>query len=152
MGKSTTLLGTAVVAGAGFYLYRLVRTGQKLQTQTSAKIHKINLTELVVKVNVTLKNPTSQSLKIRYPFVTLKHGKDTLGSSQVVDREVEIVKYGETTIMGITITVPLLSLASLGNEIRRALLTRQPLAVDVEISTAIGSLPITTTETIQIVQ
>ena len=127
VSKSTTLVGTAVVTGAGFYLYRLVRTGQKLQTETSAKIHKIRFIELLVKMSVTLKNLASQSLKFRYPFVALMYGKENLGSSQVVDREGDTVKYGENTIMGITITAPLVSLASLGNEIRCALLTHQPL-------------------------
>src|SRR6476620_10039931 len=110
-------LGTTLVAGIGgavAYALRLKRTGTQLESIAAAKIHSIKLDGLTVRIDVQLKNPSSTSLKIKFPFVKILFQDKVIGTSKVINKDITIPAYGEAKIDGIMITVPLTGLASLG--------------------------------------
>lgn len=115
-------VGVGVSAIAGYtYFKRLSLTSAHLEVVPSAMLHKINLTGITVKMDVRLKNPDGGSFKIKYPYIRLVHEGSTLGSSQAVDKDIELPAYGEAVINGIMIQIPLLNILSTAYKIYQAL-------------------------------
>ena len=106
-----------IVAGAGAYLFRLKRTSKHLESSIRARIHKISFTEIIIRLDVRLKNPTSGTLSLKYPFVKLSYKDQVIGTSQATNKDVTIPPHGETTIPGITIRLPLLKLTGLAKSL-----------------------------------
>jgi hypothetical protein len=113
------LIGAGAVTGIG-YLVRLKRTSSEMETIATAKIHKLDLTALTIRVDVQIKNPTTGSLKIKYPFVKILYKDSTIGSSQSINKDIEIPPFGEAQIKAILIQIPLLSLISFGASLLKA--------------------------------
>ncbi len=98
-------IGGGIIAGAT-YLFRLKRTSVELESVVTVNIFKLNLSGLVLRVDVQLKNPTATKFKIKFPFVKIIYKDATVGSSQVVDKDIEIPGYGEAVAEKIMITIP----------------------------------------------
>jgi len=113
------LIGAGLLAGIA-YVFRLRRTSAELETVVRAKLHQISLSGLTIRVDVTLKNPTSGSLNIKFPFVKLLYKGSTIGSSQATNQDIKIPAYGEAVIDGVFIQVPTLGLLSIGADIIKA--------------------------------
>ncbi len=114
------LIGAGTVTGIT-YLVNLKRTSSEMETVATAKIHKLDLTALTVRVDVRIKNPTKGSLKIKYPFVRIMYKEGTIGSSQSINKDIEIPSFGEAQINAIMIQIPLLSLISFGASLLKVL-------------------------------
>ncbi|HXA01893.1 MAG TPA: hypothetical protein VNW99_07895 [Cytophagaceae bacterium] len=108
------LLGAGIVglAAGGTYLYNLSRLSSELEIVIKAVIYKVTLSGLVVRVMVTLKNPTGGSLKVKYPFVKMLYKGNTFASSEVKDLDYELVKFGEKQLDPIDIKLSFITLAS----------------------------------------
>ncbi|MBI3502309.1 MAG: hypothetical protein HY063_10995 [Bacteroidetes bacterium] len=112
MSWKKTIIGTGIIGGAiaGLtYFFRLKRTSVELESFASIKIHKLDLSGLVIRVDVQLKNPTRTKFKIKFPFIKLIYPADsgtTIGSSQVVDKDITIPAYGEAVAEAIMIKIP----------------------------------------------
>jgi hypothetical protein len=115
-------IGTASAAGL-FYLARgvfnqaysleqLKQLSDQLQTIPKVNIHKLDFSGLTLRIDVKLKNPTSNGFKMRYPFVKVAYKTKTIGSSQAVDRVLSIPPYGEINIEGIMLNFPILGMLS----------------------------------------
>ena len=98
-------IGGGIIAGAT-YLFRLKRTSVELESFAKVNIFKMDLSGLVLQVDVQLKNPTATKFKIKFPFVKLIYKDATVGSSQVVDKDITIPSYGEAVAEKIMITIP----------------------------------------------
>lgn len=127
--------GTTIVAGLawlGYYLFGKKQLGDKMDTLTSGSIHSLNLQGLTIRVNVVLKNPTQYSIKIKQPYVKLllNNGK-LIGSSQIVNKQIEILPYGVQQIDPIYVTIPISGLLALGNSFYQMLLKKQPVKITV---------------------
>ena len=138
------LVGGGILAGASYYLLRLQRTSKHLESVTTARIHKISFTDIIIRVDVILKNPTGGTLSLKYPFVKLLYKGSTIGSSQASDEVISIPPHGEANIPGITIRVPLLSLTGLGEDLLKLIQgSPEGIAVDAvtitEIDIGIGA-------------
>ena len=145
MNKLTKILiGTGVVLTGG-YLFKMSRTSANLETEIKAIIHKFDLAGITIRVDAKIKNPTEGSLKIKYPFVKLSYKGDTVGSSQVVNQDITIPKFGEANIEAIMITIPLLGLLSAGvdllTSIKSATGVKIGITIITTIYTAISSFP-----------
>lgn len=115
-------VGVGVSAIAGYtYFKRLSLTSAHLEVVPSAMLHKINLTGITVKMDVRLKNPDGGTFKIKYPYIRLVHEGSTLGSSQAIDKDIELPAHGEAVINGIMIQIPLLNILSSAYKIYQAL-------------------------------
>lgn len=100
---------TGIVGGTTggiIYAARLRRTSEELETVNTINIHKLNLKGLIVRVDVQLKNPTRTKFKIKYPFVKLLYKGVTVGTSNVVDKDIPIEKFSEAVAEKIMIGIP----------------------------------------------
>jgi hypothetical protein len=98
-------IGGGIIAGVT-YLFRLKRTSVELESYAKVNIFKLDLSGLVLQVDVQLKNPTRTKFKIKFPFIKLIYKDATIGSSQVVDKDITIPAYGEAVAEKIMITIP----------------------------------------------
>ena len=145
MNKLTKILiGTGVVLTGG-YLFKMSRTSANLETEIKAIIHKFDLTGITIRVDAKIKNPTEGSLKIKYPFVKLAYKGETVGSSQVVNQDITIPKFGEANIEAIMIKIPLMGLLSAGLDLLTSLKSGAGVKIGITIITtiytAISSFP-----------
>lgn len=145
MNKLTKILiGTGVVLTGG-YLFKMSRTSANLETEIKAIIHKFDLTGITIRVDAKIKNPTEGSLKIKYPFVKLAYKGETVGSSQVVNQDITIPKFGEANIQAIMIKIPLMGLLSAGLDLLTSLKSGAGVKIGITIITtiytAISSFP-----------
>lgn len=104
-------IGGGLIAGAA-YLFRLNRTSAQLESYASVNIFKLDLKGLVLRIDVQLKNPTRTKFKIKYPFIKLIYKDTTIGTSQVVNKDIEIPAYGEAVAEKIMVTIPVKSIFS----------------------------------------
>lgn len=134
---TVTLVGGGVVAGAA-YLHRLLNTRAELEVEPTVSLHKVGLTGITIRVDVLLKNPARGTFSIKFPFVKLIYRDTTIGSSQVVDREITIPPFGEARIEGILIQLPLLSIFSIGTSIYSLIKQNKPVAMSLKVITSIN--------------
>ncbi len=95
------LAGTVISAGAiaGWsYVKNLKKAQAELEVVPKASIYQLSWDGLTIKVDVLLKNPTKGSFSVKFPFVKLLYKDATIGSSQVVNKEIKIPQFGEVLI------------------------------------------------------
>ena len=142
-------LGIAGAVGGIAYLLSLKRLSDELEIVTGASISKVTLTGLVLKVNVTLKNPTGGSVMVKQPFVKMIYADKTIASSQVKDANIEIPKFSEVNLDPIKIKLGFLSLATTVPALVKEYRETGKLNVIVHTVTTINdSLPYTKTDNI----
>lgn len=126
------VIGAGAITGIG-YLIKMKRTSSEMETVARAKIHKLDLTALTIRVDVKIKNPTKGNLKIKYPFVKILYKDSTIGTSQSINKDIEIPSFGEANIQAIMIQVPLLELIRFGASMLKAF--KEGTGVNVQIKT-----------------
>jgi hypothetical protein len=134
------IVGTGIGAGlVGLiaYVTRMKRTSAELESVSSAKIHSLKLDGLTLRVDVQLKNPTKGSFKLKFPFVKVLYKEKVIGSSQVINKDIQIPAYGEARIEAIMIKVPFTGLLSLGSGLYKALTQNEPAPITVKTITTI---------------
>lgn len=127
------LVGGGAYAGYK-YFSGLKQTSTELESVSSLMIHKMGLDGLTIRVDITLKNPTSGTLSIKYPFVKLLHENAMIGSSKVIDKDIQLSPFGETHIEQILINVPIMSILNLA----KSLVAKQPVKVVSKIISTIN--------------
>jgi len=113
-GKQIAIGAGAVAAIYGVtYLLKLNRLSNELETVTKVAIYNASLNGgIELRIEVTLKNPSGGTVKVKQPFVKLMSGDKVLASSQVQDKDITIPKFSEASTEPIMLTVGLLSLAT----------------------------------------
>ncbi len=129
-----TVIGAGAIAAIA-YLKNIKRAQAQLEIIPVINIHQISLEGLTVRVDALLKNPTGASFKIKYPFVKLTHKDALLGSSQAVNKDIKIPAFGQVMIKDIMIKVPVLSFFSVGYDIIKALMNKQPITLTISVIT-----------------
>jgi hypothetical protein len=110
MDAKKVLISLGVGAGAllGFnYFRKLQLTDMHMEIVPSAMLHKLDLSGLHIRMDIRIKNPDAGSLKIKYPFMRLAYEGETIGSSQAIDKDIQIPAYGEAVVNGIMIQIPI---------------------------------------------
>lgn len=115
-------LGTVAVGALGIYFWRLYQFGEQLVVTPRIEVYKVTLDGIMLRVNVTLKNPTSSSVMLQHPFVEIFHEGSLVATSKTSNAEKVIQKSSETKLDPIEITV---SLASLPDILTRLMTTDQ---------------------------
>ena len=150
-----TVIGGALIGGT-VYVIRLNKMGAELETTPTVKIHKLDLTGLTLRVDVQLKNPTRTPLKLKFPFVKLIYKGTSIGSSQVLDKDITLPAFGEAVIDQIMIRVPILSVFSLSGSLLSAIQNKETAKIDVTTLTTIDlgwkKVPFTKNDTVTISQ
>ena len=131
-----TLIGGALIGGT-VYLVRLNHVSAELETVPMIKIHKLDLTGLTIRADVQLKNPTRTALKIKFPFIKLVYKNTTIGSSQVLDKDISIPAFGEVVINEIMIKIPMLNIFSFSGGLIQAVQNKEAVKLDVKTLTTI---------------
>ncbi len=120
-----------VIAGVAYAL-RIRRTSAELETVTTVMVHKIDLKGVTLRVDATLKNPTQTKLKIKYPFVKLIYQDASIGSSQVVDKDIDLPPFSEARIEKIMIQIPVLGIFSIGAALAKSFLSGEAVKLKVK--------------------
>lgn len=134
------MVGTGIGAGlVGLvaYVTRLKRTSAEMESVATAKIHSLKLDGLTIRIDVQMKNPSSGSFKIKFPFVKLLYKDKTIGTSQVINKDIQIPAYGEARIEAIMIKIPITSLLSLGAGLYKLLMNNEPAPIFIKTITTI---------------
>lgn len=150
-----TIIGGGLIGGT-FYLLRLNKMNAELETVPMVKIHKLDFSGLTLRVDVQLKNPTRTAFKIKFPFIKLVYKGTTVGSSQVVDKDIQIPAFGGAIIDKMMIKVPLMNIFSLSGGLIKAIQNKEPVKLDVKTLTTIDigwkKVPYTKADTITLSQ
>lgn len=137
-------IGAGILLGGG-YLLRMSRTSANLETEVNSQILSLKLSGITLKVDAKIKNPTDGSMKIKFPFLKVIYKGETLGSSQVVNKDISIPAFGEANIGGMIINIPLSGVFSIGMELLQSLKTKGSVKVIVKVITTVyttfSSLP-----------
>lgn len=134
------LLGGAGLFFGGRYLMQMNRLENELETVITAKIHKLSLSGITLRVDVQLKNPTKGKIKMNYPFVKILHDGKTIGSSQSVNQEVEIPSFGEARIEAVMIELPYSQLLLNAWNMAQLIQEGKPVAVQVKVLSSLKML------------
>lgn len=131
-----TVVGGALIGGT-IYVLRLNKMNAELETIPMVKIHKLDFSGLTLRVDVQLKNPTRTAFKIKFPFIKLIYKGTSVGSSQVVDKDIQIPAFGEVIIDKMMVKIPLMNIFSLSGGLIRAIQNKEAVKLDVKTSTNI---------------
>jgi hypothetical protein len=134
------IMGTAIGAGVVAlisYFANMRRASVQLEVIPNAKIHSLSWTGLTIKVDAVLKNPTAASFKVKFPYIKISHKDTTLGSSQVLNKDIEIPAYGQVVIEGMMVEIGTLSFFSVAYDIIKALNNNEAVTMIVQIITTI---------------
>lgn len=104
--------GTLAALYGASYLLKLNRLSNELETVTKASIHKVSLQGIQLKIEVTLKNPSGGSIKVKQPFVKMIYNKETLISSQMENVNIEVTKFSEVAMKPIMLNIGFVTLAT----------------------------------------
>lgn len=134
------IMGTAIGAGvvaAISYFANMRRASVQLEIIPKASIHTLTWTGLTVRIDAILKNPTAASFKVKFPFIRVTHKDVTLGSSQVIDKDITIPAYGQVVIDAMMVEIPTLSFLSVAYNIIKALNNKEAVALIIQTITTI---------------
>lgn len=149
-------VASGALIGGTVYIIRLNKMNAELETVPMVQVHKLDLTGLTLRVDVQLKNPTRTPLKIKFPFIKLVYKTTTVGSSQVIDKDISIPAFGEAVIEKMMIRVPLMNIFSLSGSLIRALQNKEPVKLDVKTISSIDlgwkQIPYSKSDTITLSQ
>jgi len=137
MNKLTKILIGSGALLTGGYLFKMSRTSANLETEIKAKIHKFDLSGMTVRVDAKIKNPTEGSLKIKYPFVKLSFKGNTVGSSQAVNQDITIPKFGEVNIEAIMINIPIMNIVTVAFDMGKSIKSGTGVKIGIKIITTI---------------
>lgn len=145
------LFGAGAVAAlfGASYLLKLNRLTNELESVTKVSIHKVSLDGIDLRIDVTLKNPSGGTVKVKHPFVKVIYGTNTIASSQVKDVNITIPKFSEVNLEPVMINIGFLKLATTVPDLLKEYRNTGRLSIMVKTITTINdSLPYTKTDTI----
>lgn len=106
-------IATGVISGLRYYL-RLKKAYEQMETTAVVSLYKIGKEGVSVKIDITLKNPSKIKFKVNFPFVKVHYKGTMIGSSQVLNKQIEVPSFGEARIPDVTVLLPLSQLLFLG--------------------------------------
>lgn len=104
--------GTLAALYGASYLLKLNRLSNELETVTKASIHKVSLQGIDLRIEVTLKNPSGGTVRVKQPFVKMIHNGATVASSQMENIDIEVPKFSEVAMKSIDISIGFMTLAT----------------------------------------
>jgi len=131
-----SVVAVGVITGYSYYK-RLKRTREDLQIIPTASIYELNWQEIVIRIDVILKNPSKGSFSIKFPFISLSYKDATVANSQVINQDIKIPAQGEAIIQKILLKVPLASIFSVSTDLLKAIQSKQAITVNAAIKTTI---------------
>lgn len=131
-------IGVGIVGGAASYILKLRKTAVELEMVNSTMLHKVDFSGIYFKVNTLIKNPTKGTLTIKQPFVKLIYKEATIGSSQTIDKDIQIPSFGQVQLDPIMIQVPINGLFSLGADLLKVIKgSNEPVKMQIKTMTVV---------------
>lgn len=130
------LIGGGLVAGYSYYV-RMKKTSAELQVIPDASVYKVNWDGITIRIEVLLKNPTSGSFSLKFPFVKLMFKDALIGSSEVVDKDIEIPAFGQVKISKLLVNIPMASIFSVSTSILKAIQSKEQVKIVATMITTI---------------
>lgn len=93
-------------------MVKLQRFSKELESITKVSIHKVSLEGIELRIDVTLKNPSGGSLRVKQPFVKMIHEGTTVASSQIADVNITVPRFSEVSMEPIRLNIGFLMLAA----------------------------------------
>lgn len=131
-----TLVGGGLIAGYSYYL-KMKKTSAELEVIPDASIHAVNWDGITIRLDLLLKNPTKGSFSIKFPFVKLTFKGTTVGSSQVVNKDIKLPAYGQAKIEKLLVNIPILSIFSVSSSILKAVQNKEQVVITATMKTTI---------------
>jgi hypothetical protein len=133
---TVTLFGGGLIAGYSYYV-KMKKTQAELEIIPDAKIHEVNWDGITIRIDMLLKNPTKGSFSVKFPFVKLSYKNTTVGSSQVVNKDIKIPSFGQAKIEKLLVNIPILSIFSVSSSILKAIQNKEQLKITATLMTTI---------------
>lgn len=133
------LAGGVIIGGVLFIpkLIKLKNASPELDVVPTAKIHKLDFTGVTIRIDVQLKNPTTADFKMKYPYIRLSYKGSVIGTSQSVDKDIEMASFGEANITQIMMHIPITSVLSMAGALLKAVQNNTEVKVDITTITHI---------------
>ena len=135
------LIGSVVGAGAiaaYSYVRSITRAQAQLQIIPNVKIHKLGWDGLTLRIDALMKNPTQGSFTIKFPFIELFYNGDMIGSSQVINKDIHIIPFGQVLVEGMMVNIPVFNMGSTAYKIIQALLNDKPITFTIAAITTVS--------------
>lgn len=129
------MVGGVIVGGS--YFYNVRRASVQLEVIPKAYIHSLSLTALKIRVDALLKNPTRASFKVKFPYIRVTYNGSLLGSSQVIDKDIQVPAFGQVVIDSMMVELPVIGIASNAYSIIKLLLDKKPVKLAANVITTI---------------
>lgn len=121
------------------YFSNLKSAFEGLDIISKVNLHKIASDGIELRLDLTLKNPSDQSLSMKFPFIKLLYKGNVIGTSQVVNKDVNVPAHGEARVDKIMIKLPYVSLLSLGSGLANSIQTGAPIDLSVSTKTTVDT-------------
>lgn len=125
-------IGAALTMAGVAYAMRMNRANAELVSIVTGKIHKLDATGITIRIDLQLKNPTQQKLKIAYPFIKLLYKGTVLGSSKLIKKSINIPAFGEVLIDKIMFNIPISGIFSIGMDVYKAITNGDEIKVTIK--------------------
>jgi hypothetical protein len=130
-----TIIGGAIVGGS--YFYNMRRASVQLEVIPKAYIHSLSWSALTIRVDALLKNPTRASFSVKFPYIRVTYDGSLLGSSQVVNKDIQVPPFGQVVIDNMMVNLPVLSIVSSAYSIIKALYDKKQVKLMATVITTI---------------
>lgn len=143
MSTGNLFAGAVIIGGAiagGSYFYNMRRASIQLEVIPKASLHSLSWTILTIRVDALLKNPTRASFKVKFPYIRITYADSLIGSSQVIDKDIQIPAYGQVVIDSMMVEVPVISIVSSVYSVVKALFNKESVKLKVDVITTIDLL------------
>lgn len=132
-----TLIGAGAIAGWS-YVKNLKKAQAELEVLPKASLYQLRWDGLTIKVDILLKNPTKGSFSVKFPFVKLLYKDTAIGSSQAVNKEIQLPEFGEVLIDKIMVQIPMNNVFSVIFALIKALFNKEAVQLTVRTLTHIN--------------
>lgn len=139
-----------LLGGGALYVSKLKNVGKNLSINIiNVETFKIVSGALQLAINIALDNPTNTSITVKKPYIKAFYQENEVGNSLPSDDKIKIESNTRTIMKNINIQIPFSNLPSivlslLSNE------SRNKMNIDVEISTDVNGILVTTRKTISV--
>lgn len=149
--KVALAVSAAVLALGLPYLLKLKRLSEELETVTKVNIHNVSFTGMKLRVDITLKNPTAATMKVKHPFIRMMYKDSVFASSESKDKDYEIQKFSELNVDPVYVDLSFITLATQVPELLKKYRSEGKLALTVKTITTINNkIPYTKIDNINI--
>jgi len=140
MSTGKILAGAVIVGGAiagGSYFYNMRRATVQLEVIPKAYLHSLSWSALTIRVDALLKNPTRANFKVKFPYIRITYDGALIGSSQVIDKDIQVPSFGQVVIDSMMVEIPVISIVSSAYSIIKALYEKKQVKLTATVITTI---------------